>query len=129
MAKNLLPILDEYIERALTSAAPGEEVEYSANFSVMGSPSGQPVTVLLLLLHIRALEVNEWITSVVWISSPRPTENEIKDAVESGISEMLTMRSKQAQEALATTNGHGHGHSHGVPDRLRGAIDLTGGLP
>jgi hypothetical protein len=122
---NLMTRYTECIESTLGDAAPGEEIDYATNFIVMGSETGHPVTVLLVMLYLRALTVGEWISSAMWIASARPTEDELSKAVREGVATMLDTRTKQAHEALH--NGHGHGHD--VSERLRGAIDLSGGLP
>lgn len=124
---NLMPGIEGWIEKALSEAVPGEEVDYTANFSLVGSPDGQAMTVLIVLLHLRALAVGEWITHALWVTSARPDEEGLTQAIKEGIGKMLAERSKLAREALAEGNGHGHGHD--IASRLRGAIDLKGGLP
>jgi hypothetical protein len=126
---NLRPHLEQQIEEAIQTASPQEEVDFTANFAVMGSPTGEPVTVLLLLLHMRDLAIDEWITSVVWIPSARPNAEQVSDAVRQGVGQMRDARNKRTQEALGTSEGHGHGHGHELPASLRGAINLGGGLP
>jgi hypothetical protein len=103
---NITDQICDFVAQALAED-PGEwQVDYGVGMSVIVTAQG-PVAVTVITLRIPSLLLGETLLKSFILTSPAPTEDEVRRAVRNGLAEMRQERAQTAEEA------------NGSPERVR----------
>jgi hypothetical protein len=112
------------IEAAIEKCAlPGEEVDFGHSLTLIPNASGQPVTVLLVVLRIKSLLINQHIALGCPMDSPAPSPAEFEAAISACLRALRDIKSRQAHEVQVEA-AQENGHRPGIT-----GLDLTGMKP